>query len=157
MNSAELTRAKQVVFRILKYRPRSKQETIEKLKAKNFSDEIIHETISYFTRIGELNDQRFAVGWVRSRLNKPLGIRRIRTELKHKGIADAIIRHALEEAAEGYKESETVLTLARRRLRQYRNLESTTAKRRLYHYLIRRGFDHHTVLTCLHQIFYESL
>lgn len=157
MNSAELTRAKQAVFRILKYRPRSEQETMEKLKAKDFSDEIIHETIKYFTRIGELNDQRFALGWARSRLNKPLGIRRIQNELKHKGIADAIIRHALEEASDGYKESETVLTLAQRRLRQYRNLESATAKRRLYHYLVRRGFDHHTVLTCLQQIFYKSL
>jgi len=156
MDHLELSRARQVVFRSLKYRPRSEQEVVEKLRSKDFSDDIIRETVLYFKRIGEINDQRFALGWIRSRLNKPLGIRRIGHELKQKGVTDSIIRQALEEAGDGYLESDAVVSLARQRLRQYRALERTTAKRRLYHYLVRRGFDQHIILTCLHHVFSES-
>ena len=44
----ELTRSKETVFRLFKYRPRSEKEIREKLEMKAFSQSIIEKTIEYF-------------------------------------------------------------------------------------------------------------
>lgn len=148
-----IAEAKSVVFRCLKYRPRSVQEIQKKLRDKDFSAEIVQQTIEYFQKIGSLNDRLFAGGWVRSRLNKPLGSRRIRQELKLKGVADDLITRAFEIATPEYDEDAAIMALAKRRMRQYAHLEQRAAKRRLYGYLARRGFNAGAIVKVLKNIF----
>lgn len=152
MDSQTLANAKTAVFRYLKYRPRSEREIVEKLRGKDFSEEIIQQTVSYFKRIGSLNDAQFACLWTRSRLNKPFGIRRIRMELKYKGVNDELITHALDEATQDYEEHETILRLAKQRLRKYQHVDKRTARRRLYDYLARRGFNSGAIVKALNEI-----
>lgn len=144
--------AKTSVFRYLKYRPRSEREIIEKLRGKDFSEEIIQETVSFFTRIGSLNDAQFACLWTRSRLNKPFGIRRIKIELRHKGVNDELITDAIDDAARDYEEHETILKLAERQSRKYHHVDKQTARRRLYEYLARRGFNSGAIVKVLNKI-----
>lgn len=153
MDSQTFAKAKTAVFRYLKYRPRSVHEIQLKLRRKNFPSTIINQTVDYFKKIGCLDDQQFAHGWVRSRLNKPLGIRRIRQELKLKGIEDELITQAITNATQDYEECEYILALAKRRLRQYTNLDQRTAQRRLYVYLARRGFNSGAILKTIYNIF----
>ena len=136
-----LAEAKTVVFRSLKYRPRSEQEIIIKLRGKGFPQDLIDQTVVYFKKIGEINDRQFAAGWVRSRLNKPLGLHRIRMELRQKGINEDVLAEVLSEAVEDYSEIQAAEELARRRMRQYQDLDALAAKRRLFGYLSRRGFS----------------
>ena len=147
-----LAEAKVSVFRYLKYRPRSVDEIKEKLRRKDFSQKIIQEAIDYFTRIGSLNDAQFALGWTRSRLNKPYGIHRIRMELKHKGVDKELIETALSQALQDYEEIEAILQLAQRRLRKYAHVDKRTQRRRLYDYLARRGFNSGAIVKTLNQI-----
>ena len=152
MDSQSFANAKTAVFRYLKYRPRSEREIIEKLRGKDFSEEIIQQAVSYFKRIGSLNDAQFALGWTRSRLNKPFGIRRIRMELKYKGVADDLITNAVDDATQDYEEHKTILKLAERRLRKYAHVDKQKARRRLYEYLARRGFNSGAIVKTLNQI-----
>ena len=147
--------AKVTVFRYLKYRPRSEREIVEKLRGKDFSEEIIEQTVSYFRHIGSLNDAQFALGWTRSRLNKPFGIRRIKIELKYKGVNDGLIANAIDDATQDYEEHEIILKLAERRLRKYQHVDKHTARRRLYGYLARRGFNSGAIVKVLNKIEFE--
>ncbi|MEW5895159.1 MAG: regulatory protein RecX [Candidatus Omnitrophota bacterium] len=147
-----LAAAKKSVFNYLKYRPRSEKEIVDKLSSKGFPNEIIQDCVRYFKKTGSINDALFAKGWARSRLNKPLGARLVKMELIQKGISDDLIRDAIHEATEDYQEHEAILQLARRRLTQYRHLDQTKGRRRLYEFLVRRGFNIGEILKVINEI-----
>ena len=100
-----------------------------------------------------MDDQQFASLWISSRLKKPFGLNRIRFELKQKGIDPEIISQETKRAQENYDESETILGLAQKRVAKYRNCNPKTAKRRLYDYLLRRGFQRGIIQKTITQIF----
>jgi len=148
----EFIRAKQIVFRLLKYRLRSQHEIQAKLLAKNISGTVCTEIIRYFVATGLLNDMLFTRAWIASRLKKPLGLRRIHQELKAKGIDEDIIADETQRALGEYDEIVTIRNLARRRLRQYRGLNRLKVRQRLYAYLIRRGFSSDLIFKVLREM-----
>ena len=89
--SNELAKAKNAVFRLLKYRSRSRKELQDRLRHKKFSENTINQAIVYFDSLDLIDDQAFAVNWLNSRLSRPLGLRRIFFELKRKGISKDIL------------------------------------------------------------------
>jgi len=147
--SATLAKAKSTVERLLKFRPRSEFEIRSKLKEKGFGGEVIDQTVFYFQKLDVLNDTVFAKGWIRSRLNKPMGARRIKEELRLKGIDKEIIAAQLTEAKTNYDETEAVQKAAEKRLRSYRNLKTEQKKQRLFGYLARRGFSNESIYKVL--------
>lgn len=137
----EVTKAKNAVFRLLKYRARSRKEIEDRLKQKKFSQDTINLVIDYFDKLEFINDREFASSWLNSRIAKPLGMRRIFFELRQKGISKDIIEEAQSKLKERYNEYEVVSELVRNKMKRLANLESNKAKRRVYNFLIRRGFS----------------
>jgi len=144
-------KARETVFRLFRYRPRSEKEVVEKLKAKAFPEDVIRETVDYFKKLEMLDDRLFARGWIQGRLNKPLGMRRIALELRKKGIHKDIIEEESEKITD-YDETAAVRDLARRRLTRYKNVEKFKARQRLYAYLSRRGFSSGAVSKVLREL-----
>jgi len=157
MNTAsqdkEFVRAKQTVFRLFRFRPRSEKEIAERLRKKEIPEDTIKKTILYLKRSELIDDRMFAKGWISSRLKKPFGLSRIRFELKQKGIKDEILSEEMENAVQDYSEIDAVLDLAQRRLRKYGHLEKIKAKQRLYNYLVRRGFKIGTIYKAIKELF----
>lgn len=151
--SATLAKAKIVVERLFKFRPRSEFEIRSKLKDKGFGGEVIDQTVFYFQKLGVIDDTVFAKGWIQSRLNKPFGIRRIKEELKLKGVDSEIIATRLDEAKTNYDEIEAVQKTVEKRLKSYRNLNPQQKKQRLFGYLSRRGFSSESIYKTLKQLF----
>ncbi len=151
-DSQQLREAKQTVYRSLKYRPRSEYELRKKLCEKNFSGDIAEQTIGYFKQIGLVDDQQFSLGWTRSKLNKPVGLRRIRQELKTKGIDEDVINTAIEKSTDLYDEPEAVRKLIEKRKNKYHGLDKQTVRRRMFGYLARRGFQTQTIIKEIHQL-----
>lgn len=139
--SSDITKAKRIVFQLLKFRERSRKEIEERLKKKKFTRETINTVIDYLDKLDLINDEEFASGWMKSRLNKPLGLRRISFELKQKGITEEIIEQAQNNIKDNYSEYEVVSKLAKEKLQKLKNLDSKKAKGRIYSFLIRRGFS----------------
>jgi regulatory protein len=151
-----LAEAKAIVFRFLKYRPRSEQEVIEKLTGKGVTAPVIAQTIEYLRGAKFVDDQLFARGWIASRLRKPYGTNRIRQELKQKGVSDEIIAQEFALIAETYDETSTARTLAERRLRLNKGIPKLKAKKRIYDYLVRRGFRFDVAQRAVNQTFAKS-
>ena len=151
-SNIELAKAKATVFRLFRFRPRSEWEIVEKLKGKNIAAENIDAAIQYFRKLDYIDDRRFAKAWTASRLVRN-GINRIRFELKKKGIADEVIQDTISQISDDYSEIEVVLTVAKKQLHNYRNLDPIKTKRRLFEYLARRGFRSSTIQKALRQLF----
>ena len=88
---------KEKAFRLLEYRAHSEKELSDKLRRHGAAEEHIYDTLELCRRYGFVNDRSYAERKARDLSNlKRFGIRRIRMELKQRGIADEYIEEALE-------------------------------------------------------------
>lgn len=149
MNSKDFDKAKQYAFLLLKFRLRSEKELFERLKKKKFSDEVAGQVVAFLKERKFIDDESFAKAWITSRIKRPLGIRRLKQELELKGVDRMIIRAHLEELQKKYSEKEVVSEIVKNRLDKLRKLEPEKAKRRVYSYLLRRGFSPEVVIDAI--------
>lgn len=145
-------RAKNYAFLLLKFRLRSEKEIYQRLKRKNFSEEIINKALVFLKEKSFIDDALFARAWIESRIKKPLGLRRLKEELRQKGVDEKIIRRCLEEAGKNYPQQDIAANIARERFNKSKNIEPQKAKRRIFAYLLRRGFSYDVVMEALNQL-----
>ena len=145
-------KARNYAFLLLKFRLRSEKEILQRLKKKKFDEGIIQETLSFLKEKGFVDDRYFAKAWIESRIKRPLGLRRIRSELQLKGVAGEIIDSQLEEIKKEYSEEDLVFELAKERIHKLKSIDPQKAKRRTLEYLLRRGFSLNIVLDALNQL-----
>lgn len=139
--------AKLKALSLLNFMDRTESQLRQKLKEKSFSDEAIDEAIDYVKSFGYINDAGYAERYI---LNKQAfkSRREIYASLSQKGIS----REDIEVAMGNCYEPEDELT-AIRRLCEKKHLvaeEATDAeKKRMYHYLLRKGFRNEDVCKVL--------
>ena len=147
-----LQKAKDYAFLLLKFRLRSENELRQRLKKKKFDADIIEMTLFFLKDKGFIDDNYFAKTWIESRIKKPLGIRRLKAELSIKGINKAIIDTQIDEIKKSYSEEDIVGGIAKGRLNKLKGIDPQKAKKRVYAYLLRRGFSPEVVIDVLNQI-----
>lgn len=128
-------------LRLLKFRPRSEYELRQRLKRRGFSEPAIRETLLILKEKGLVDDPEFARIWVESRIKKPLGINRLKQELRSKGLDRDLINQAIESVTSGYSEEGVIKDLVYRRWEKLKHISPQKAKRRIFLYLLRRGFS----------------
>lgn len=139
------------MFRLLNFRLRSEHEIREKLLQKNFSPEDIDRTIKYFKEFDLINDRQFAKKWISSRQSKPYGQNRIRFELKQKGIKEDVIEEELFHGFLNFSEETLVCQLVEKQSVKYRGIDPVKRKKRMYDFLIRRGYNNHVIMKVLNR------
>jgi len=88
----------------LSRREHAYQELLQKLNGKGYE---VDEVLTVLTRLsdeGLLSDERFTEAFVNQRINRGSGPLKIRTELRQKGISDAMIETFLDERDERWQE-----------------------------------------------------
>jgi len=143
--------ARNYAFFLLKFRLRGENELVQRLQLKKIPEETIKEVISFLKEKRFIDDNVFAKAWIDSRLKRPLGLRRIKQELRQKGVDKEIIE-AQTAKVKDYSEVETVLDLAKARLNRLKGIDQLSAKRRVYAFLLRRGFSPEIVIDTLNQL-----
>jgi regulatory protein len=142
----KLQKAKNNAYSLLRSRPRSESELRQRLKIKGYGSEIIEAIVCDLKRVGEIDDAKFARLWVESRMHQnPMGDIVLRRELQEKGISDSTIEATLADKAAHYDEFKVASILAKERFRQFAKLDKKKALKRLYDFLLRRGFAFDTV------------
>ncbi len=147
-----LQKAKDYAFLLLKFRLRSENELRQRLKKKKFDADIIEMTLLFLKDKGFIDDNYFAKTWIESRIKKPLGIRRLKAELSIKGINKAIIDTQIDEIKKSYSEEDIVGGIAKDRLNKLKGIDPQKAKKRVYAYLLRRGFSPEVVIDIINQL-----
>ncbi len=141
LNERELKRAKNVAYRYLTIRPRSRQEVERKLCDREFPPQVVSAVVDHLLRFGYLNDEEFARQWAADRMrSRGFGRRRIEQELRLRGIGRETIATALEGLFNGESEQELARREAEKKLRTLSRFEPDVRKRRLAGFLERKGF-----------------
>jgi len=145
-----LKRAKNTAYRYLTIRPRSRKELADKLQDKEFSDPMIAAVLEHVTRLGYLDDGKFAAQWAASRIrSRGFGRRRLEQELRIKGISSDIIKDTLNTLLEEAPEADTARKEAEKKLRTLIRFEPQVRRRRLAGFLERKGFSSDIIRTVL--------
>ena len=103
-----MNRALAYAFRLLKYRLRSEYELRQRLKKRGFPESVISETLLFLKDKGLVDDSEFARIWVESRIKRPLGIYRLKQELRTKGIDRGLIDEVIKRVGSRYNEEEAI-------------------------------------------------
>lgn len=146
-------KARGYVLRLLKFRPRTIFEVSDKLYKKGYKKEIIKNLIKDFQERKYLDDKDFARLWVSSRMSfKPEGRYLLRKELQKKGVHADIIEEVLADTTAS-DEYEIARTVALSRKKVLGRIDKTKSKKRIYDYLLRRGFDFEMVYKVIKEIY----
>ena len=135
---------------LLEVRARAKREIETRLTQKGYEEGIIEQVIEKLVRLELINDAQFAAAWVEAKTrvggNRPVGRRRLSSELYAKGVAKDQIAEAV-----GIVSNSDELVLARaaaakkvRTVPTDRDLLQAE-RRKLMGFLQRRGFGWETV------------
>ncbi len=162
-----LWKAREAAFNLLSYRARSEAELRQRLRRKEFPDDVVEACVADLVEKGYVDDASFAASFVRDRVRgKPRGSRRLVQELRAKGVEPDTAASAIEEtfAAEDVTELELAREAARAWARRAFGGRTTApaesdsesrqaARRRLYGYLARRGFPGDVIRTVMDEVF----
>ncbi len=128
-------------LRLLAASPKSGQELKKKLAGKGFADEIVDQALEQLRTQGILDDTLYAKDLVtRLTLGKSAGRHKIAFELKRHGISKKITDELLETLS-NEDETERALEHSRLKWSGWSKLDPQKRKKRLYDFLIRKGYD----------------
>jgi regulatory protein len=154
MERTPYERTMERALRLLSYKPRSIAEMRSRLLEKDWADEeTVNQVIARLEELGYLNDEQFATSYASTRLNvKPLGRTRLRRDLQRKKLSAETVENALDEAFHAHSEEELIERAIDKRLRTKGTPKTREETKKLFDYLIRRGFSYDLVLRKVRQV-----
>jgi regulatory protein len=138
---ADLEQAAYVdALRRLARRDHSEQE-LRRALLRQHEEEVVDRVVARLRRERALDDRRFAEAYSRSRLTRRgLGRQRIRQDLHRRGVPRAVVEAGLGEALADAPEGPVIDALARRYWAAHTRDEPAQRVRKLWGFLVRRGF-----------------
>lgn len=135
-------------FNLLSYKSRSKAEMCERLMEKEWADETVtDQVINRLEELGYINDLAMASAVADSRLKiKAIGRTRLRLDLRKRKLLSHTIEAALDQAYTDTPEVELLDRALQKRLALKGNPRSREESKKLFDYLIRRGFSYDLVV-----------
>lgn len=143
LDDEERLKARSVALDYIAYQARTEQEVRRKLARKGFAEPVADEAVERMRELGYLDDAAYARAYVRGRLSgRGHGPQRIRTDLRKRGVAPAVIDAALDELVQRDDLLETALHHGRKRWVRLASEEDPYKRRKkLSDFLMRRGYD----------------
>lgn len=131
-------KVKEKALRLLEFRSHSEFELTQKLRHHGASSEHIEDTLEFCRRYGFLNDASYAERKAHDLINlKKYGIRRVKSELKAKGISDDIIENVIS-TLDTDTECDALVGLVEKKLRG--DFSDKNADKCI-RYFVYRGYD----------------
>lgn len=146
----EISSAKGVALRFLARRPRTVREIRDRLRAEEFSDGDIEQTIESLKRAGLVNDAEFARMYISDALSaRATGKLLLRRKLLLLGIDKNVIDSALRSAFAAVDEQAEAVDAGKRFLKKsaatHKPANPAQLRQRLSSFLGRRGFTWETI------------
>jgi len=134
----KLQRPYELIIRFIDRRPRSRKEIVDRLRQYGLTSSECEEVALKLRDINLIDDFSFARWWVEQRVYfRPRGIFLLKRELSQKGVS----RDTIERVCGEIDEIEVARGLLAKLAGKWSNLDNLERRRRLFGYLLRRGFD----------------
>lgn len=135
---------------LLASRARTEKEIVSALRQNAYPEQTIARVMARLHDEGYINDAAFAGQWVSARTAKGMGARRIRQELRLKGVSQSDIDEALNSVDE--EETMDVAVQAAEKASRGRNPSDPADRQKIIAALVRRGYDFSTAKTALQRL-----
>lgn len=125
---------------LLAIRARTEKEIVDALRENAYPETAIARVMAYLSEAGYISDADFAEQWITARTAKGIGARRIRMELRQKGVSSEEIDNALSEL-----DDDALLDGALRvaqKISRSKDLCSPADIKKVIDGLVRRGYDY---------------
>lgn len=134
-------------LKLLSFKPRSIAELRERLLEKEWADAaIVDQVIARLIELRYLDDEQFAASFASSRLSvRPLGRTRLRRDLQRKKLPNEVTEQTLNQVYDGNAEEDLIDRAVAKRLRLKGVPTTPEATKKLFDYLMRRGFSYDLV------------
>lgn len=153
-------------MKFLERRMHSRRELFQKLTRKQMSEggeipeplvRIVVEVLDQLTRLGYVNDERFAKTKALSAAeHKRQGRRRVFVDLMRSGVKQDLADRVLNDVYEEIDSTSIARELAQRQAPRLRKLDPIVARRRLTGTLLRRGFDYDSIRPVIDEVLGEA-
>lgn len=144
-------KAYKYVLRLLSKKDYSEFEIRNKMKTKDFSEEIIDDLLTKFKDNKYLDDERYCQSLVEYKINlKYLGRIRVKKDLQQKGINSEIIDKVLNDCYKPSKEEELLDSLLEKKISQAKTMDNNI-KRKIISFLLRKGFSYRPIIEKLNE------
>jgi regulatory protein len=135
----------------------SRSELTRKLTRREYGESVIGVVLDELSRLGYLDDARFARTKALSAAeHKKHGRRRAMVELLKSGVKEDVARGALDQVYDSHDSLAVARELARKQAPRLRKLDPQVARRRLVGMLQRRGFEYDDIRPVIDQVLGSS-
>jgi regulatory protein len=146
LSQSDDQRALNSALRILTGRDHSRYELVQKLRQRGFMPEAVEHAVSECERLDYVNDERTTRLYIGQLIRKGFGARRIRLELKRKGLRGQTVRVMLSETLSDIDELEIARQIFRKHIKRFeRESDPQNKKNKIYRFLYARGFSPETI------------
>ncbi|MFN0110803.1 MAG: regulatory protein RecX [Blastocatellia bacterium] len=134
-------------LRLLSFKPRSVTQMRERLLEKEWAEAaIVDQVVARLIELRYLDDEQFAASYASSRLTvRPLGKTRLRQDLQRKKLSREVTEQTLDQIYDGDAEEQLIDRAIAKRLRLKGAPTTPEAAKKLFDYLMRRGFSYDLV------------
>ena len=141
-------------IKLLSIRKRSVFEMRDRLKRKEFEDDVIDEVIKELFEYKYLNDEEFAEAYINDRINfNPRGSFLVKKELREKGIAENIVDQKIKELFPEKKEMELAREAAKKKMGTLnKDLERNKVYQKVGSYLQAKGYASYIIREVLEDV-----
>lgn len=146
------SQAQNRALNLLAARARSEYEIRQALEQRNAPEDVIEQVVEWLVKHELIDDAAYGQSYARQQYeSKGLARNRIERELRNRGLAEQNIFDATSQIT-NEDEQQRALELAQNRYRSMRSLEPEVARRRLYGFLMRKGYGHGVVMNALQEV-----
>jgi len=132
---------------------RSEFQIRQKLKQKEYSKDLIDQTIIWLTKMNLIDDKRFSENFVRYGIQKKWGINKVKRELDKRGVDLLTYKDILDDFFENTDQLKTALEVTAKKMHLMRNKPKDKQKDALFRHLILKGFDYDIIKKVIYEIF----
>lgn len=155
---ASYRRALNTALRLLTRRDHSKYELAQKLKQRAFEDDVIEKVFLECERLDYLNDDRTAGMLIDQLCRRGYGAKRIRAELKRKGLTGSGISDPLTAILSEAGEKENAERVLIKNINRFdREADRRKRKAKIHRFLFSRGFSNEVIAEVMKKYFDEIL
>jgi regulatory protein len=154
LDPEDVQRGVEIATGFIAYRMRSEFEIRRRLKRANIEDEDADAVIERLTKMKLVDDRAFAGAYARDQImGRKRGPLRVRRGLAGLGVSKDLADEAVSDVTASVDMFEQALDLGRKRWRLLAHVEDEARRRkRLYDFLVRRGYDFELVRRAVEHI-----
>ncbi|MBD3245439.1 MAG: hypothetical protein GF333_00320 [Candidatus Omnitrophica bacterium] len=136
---------------LLRYRARSEQEIIGRLKKKHYSPSAINTTLEYLREYRLIDDREFVNSFVRNSIGKGWGPKKILLALRKFGVSGSYVRDAMPDPQ---TETKVLRELIKKKKPYYRKRPQGYEK--MARFLYSRGFSYSRIRAELNTLWHQE-